>query len=95
MITFWNRKEVYVGYSMSRCSEIRSILAMHHIKYTYKTINGHNSSALPGVGRKTIRSIGVPNEFRYMYYIYVHKNDYDLAYQVINKRENFDEIVKQ
>lgn len=45
MIGFWNRKELYMGWSMNRWNDIRNILSM--------------------------------------YYIYVHKNDYERAYGMI------------
>ena len=47
MIGFWNRKEVYVGHSMNKFSNIRSILVANNISYTYKTIN-HNNSEFSG-----------------------------------------------
>lgn len=82
MIGFWNRKEVYVGHSMNKFSNIRSILVANNIRYTYKTIN-HNNSEFPGMGRGVKGSFGERSEFSYMYYIYVHRNDYEHAYKLI------------
>ena len=50
--------------------------------YTYKTIN-HNNSEFPGRGRGVKGSFGERSEFSYMYYIYVHRNDYEHAYELI------------
>lgn len=78
MITFWNRKEVYMGYSMVRCGEIRSILAINQIKYTYKVVNPFASS-----GCGTRGSFGESSELSHMYYIYVHEKDYEWANKLI------------
>ena len=77
MIAIWNRKEVYMGYSMVECGEIRSILATNNIKYTYKVINRYAH------GRGTRSSFGEKSEFSYMYYVYIHKKDYEWVYSVI------------
>lgn len=82
MIAYWNRQEVYMGYSISKCSDIRSLLANSNIEYTYKTINCTNS-ATSGSGCGVRGEFDKRIEFNYMYYIYVHKNDYDYACKLI------------
>ena len=54
MIAFWNRKEVYMGYSMNECGEIRSILAANSIKFTYKVVNryAHGRGTRGGFGER-------------------------------------------
>ena len=42
MIMIWNRKEVFVGSSMKRCSEIRDSLSINNINYTLNNINYSN-----------------------------------------------------
>lgn len=81
MITFWNRKEVYTGHSMAKCSSIRSILSMNGIKYVCKTVSNHNSRMQPGA--RSWGSLGEKAEFRYLYYVYVHKMDYDKTCKVL------------
>lgn len=78
MIVFWNRKEVYMGYSMAECGEIRSILAVNQIKYTYKVVNPFARS-----GRGTRGSFGENPELSHMYYVYVHEKDYEWASKLI------------
>ena len=78
MIAFWNRKEVYMGYSMSECSEIRGVLSANQIKYTYKVVNPFASS-----GRGTRGSFGENHELSHMYYVYVHVKDYEWASKLI------------
>ena len=74
MITVWNRKEVYIGHSMAKFADIRDILAVNQIKYTYRTVSSKNSY------RRGVRgSFGERAELSCMYYIYVHRNDYDWA----------------
>ena len=80
MIAFWNRKEVYMGYSMNECGEIRSILAANSIKFTYKVVNRYAH------GRGTRGSFGERAELSYMYYIYVYKKDYEWACRVIRNK---------
>lgn len=79
MIMFWNRREVYIGFSMKKFNEIRDILLANNIKYDYRVINhnGENSRARFG-------SYGMNSKYEYEYYLYVHKSDYDYAYAKIN-----------
>ena len=78
MIAFWNRKEVYMGHSMVELADIRDILAVNQIKYTYRTVSSSSGN------RRGMRgSFGERAEFGCMYYIYVHKNDYEWACELI------------
>lgn len=78
MILFFNRKEVFIGYSIERFTAIRQILELNHIGYTYKVTN-RNSSSIFGSSRGHAGSFGEKAEYAYLYYIYVHKNDYEKA----------------
>ena len=40
MIMFWNRKEVFVGYSLQKFSEVRALLSANKIDHTYQVVNG-------------------------------------------------------
>ena len=94
MIMFWNRKEVYVGFSMKSFGEIRDILSANGIKYTYKVININSSSTI-GSSRVSLGSLGEKPQLAYEYYVYVNKNDYDNAYGIINQYliENIREFI--
>ncbi|MBE6021789.1 MAG: hypothetical protein E7231_00990 [Cellulosilyticum sp.] len=77
MITFWNRKEIYIGHSLERYSEICNILATNGMAYTYKIVDRQAHR------KRSIGSIGMDSELRYMYYIYVHQKDFDLAKRML------------
>lgn len=57
---------------MAEFADIRDILAVNQIKYTYRTVSNSNRRGVRGSFRERA-------ELSYMYYIYVHKNDYDWA----------------
>lgn len=78
MIGFWNRKEVYMGYSMAELANVRDILAVNQIKYTYRTVDSSS-----GNRRGELGSFGERSELSCMYYVYVHKNDYEWACKLI------------
>lgn len=79
MIMFWNRREVYKGFSMKKFNEIRDILLANNIKYDYRVINNNSKNS-----RARFGSFGMNSKYEYEYYIYVHKNDYEYAYAKIN-----------
>ncbi len=76
MIAFWNRKEIYMGYSMTDFAEVRNILSAHQIGYTYKIV-----CPFGGSGRRRT-NFGLNPEFSHMYYIYTHKKDYEYACEI-------------
>lgn len=78
MIFFWNKQEVYVGNSMKRFAEIREILAQLNIEYSYKLVN-HESARIAGSNRSMRGSAGESTENGTIYYVYVHKKDFDRA----------------
>ena len=84
MIMFWNRNEVYTGFSMKRFSEVRDILSLNGIKYTYKVVNRNTSSGFDS-NRSRTGTLGEKSQLAYEYYVYVHKHDYDNAYSIICK----------
>lgn len=87
MITFFNRKEVYNGLSMEQCSNIRDILSANKIKYDYRCVSNSNSPSI--VSRSALTgSFGENQNFAYMYYVYVHKKDYDQARYLINRNRS-------
>ena len=78
MITIFNRREVYVGFSMEKFAQIRDVLSANHLNYTYKVINssGYDSRKYGGLGQNY--------QYTYEYYLYVHKDDYEEACYLIN-----------
>ncbi len=86
MIMIFNRKEVYCGFSMEECSEIRDTLSVNQIKYIYKCIS-NKGSAYFSSNRSVMGSLGEDVKYAYLYYVYVHKDDYELASHVINQNK--------
>jgi len=85
MILFWNRKEVYMGNSLERFYEARQRLEDNGIKYDYKLVS-NNSASLFGSSRSQFGSFGENLQLSTMYYLYVHKKDYDYACGVSRSR---------
>ncbi|HZX21111.1 MAG TPA: hypothetical protein VFF25_01845 [Clostridia bacterium] len=84
MITIFNRKELYMTFSMEEQSNIRQVLSQNNIDYYIKTINRMSPSLL-GSSRGRRGSFGQNMSLNYEYIIYVHKRDYDTAKYIINK----------
>ena len=70
----WNQKEVFMGYSLQKFNEVRNILIENKIKYKYKVVNNMSNSRQSITG-----SFGESMNYTNIYYIYVHKKDYDDA----------------
>ena len=84
MINIFNRKEVYLTYSINEQTKIRRELSRSKIKYHIKTINRMSSSPI-SMGTRRMGSVGQDMDLNYEYAIYVHKKDYDKAKYLINK----------
>lgn len=78
MITIWNQKEVFFGYSLQRLSEVRGILTASKIKYKYRVVS-HKSAYLFSSRRARTGTFGENPDYSNTYYVYVHKRDYDNA----------------
>ena len=85
MITIFNRKELYLTYSINDQAIIRGILSQNNIEYYVKTVNRMSSSFFASGNRGRRGSFGQNMDVNYQYIIYVHKKDYDNAMYIINK----------
>lgn len=74
----WNRKEVFMGFSLKKFNEVREILTANKIKYKCNVVNN-----IRGTKRSIIGTFGENMDYSYAYYIYVHKEDYDNACVVL------------
>lgn len=79
MITIFNRKEVCLTFDMKRQAEIRNILQGAGIDYSVKVIN----RTVGAVTRVYTGSFGTDSSIEYEYHIFVHKDDYEKALQLI------------
>ena len=84
MISLWNRKEVYNGYSIKAVNKVKEILISNGIKYTTRVVNRNNSNFF-GPSRNRTSTFGEKAELANIYYLYVHKDDYDKAIMLIGK----------
>ncbi len=75
---FWNRIEVYCGYSLTEFSELRDILASKGLNYSYRLVN-RSSSASFASNRARSGTFGQNPALDTQYYLYVHKKDYENA----------------
>ena len=82
MILIWNRKEVFVGYSLEKFSKVRETLNANKIKHTYKVVD-QNNKYIFGSRQARISNFGENMNYSKTYYIYVHKQDYDEACAVL------------
>lgn len=82
MITVFNRRELIVTMDMKRQSDIRNILCDNHIDYVVKTTNLQRASGV-GSGRSLAGSFGINQDYSCEYKIFVHKNDYGKAENLI------------
>lgn len=78
---FWNRREIYIGYSMKDFSNLRDTLISAGIRYDYKTFNQNTSS-----NRIRFGGFGLNPLYELQYYLYVHRKDFDrVQYLLYNK----------
>lgn len=82
MITVFNRREVYNGFSMQEQAKVRDILAQNGIRYYTRVVNPVSPGGF-GRTRGEMGYWGNNMDFMYEYYIYVHKKDYDKAKYLI------------
>jgi hypothetical protein len=75
----WNRKEVFVGNSLQGFTEVRQKLSLSNIKYDYKIVDNTSPSFFGPSTRARTGTYGVNMDYTKTYYIYVHKNNYDMA----------------
>jgi len=80
MIAFWNRREVFMGFDIGDLAQVRDTLAAAGIRYTYRS-TGHNLST---AFRGHIGSYGENPMQANVYYVYVHKDDFDKAQSVLH-----------
>ncbi len=76
---FFNKEEVYVGYSMEECSKVRRILKSKNIKCTYKVIDLSDRWLGQGTTRGNFGSFGMNKNYEKQYVVSVKKKDAENA----------------
>lgn len=82
MITLFNRKELAITSDIKRQNEIRDILAANDIDYIVKVKNLLGTEIV-GTRRTNFGSFGINQDYSYEYKIYVLKDDYERAANLI------------
>ncbi|MCC0634138.1 hypothetical protein [Clostridioides sp. ZZV15-6388] len=82
---FLNRIELFKGYSLDKFNEICDILSVNKIEYKYKVRNNVYSKRLSN-NKMVLGNLGQKEDFSYEYSIYVHKDDYEQAFALINSK---------
>lgn len=85
MITIFNRKELFVTFSMQKQSKIRDILSANNIDYKIKVLNNLSPSNISSGIRSNSNTLGINTDLTYEYIFYVHKTDYDEAMYLLSK----------
>lgn len=78
---FWNRVEIYCGYSYEEFIELRNALMDAHLRYDYRFVNHYRKN---GFGNNPKHST--------MYYLYVHNKNYEQAMYLTSNRKRKDDI---
>ena len=85
MIMFWNQKEVLVSSTLQKFNEARDILSANGINYKYRVVDNTSPSFFGSSRRARTGTFGENMDYSKTYYIYVHKDDYDSAYNLLRK----------
>lgn len=87
MITVWNRKVVFITFSMESQAKVRDILEHNGIRYYVKVVNRRSASPLGNGTRSRMGSFGEDSSFSYEYIFYVHRKDFELADKWVTLRK--------
>lgn len=78
-----NRREVLTTFNMNVLDQARDALKAAGIKYYIKTVNRRSPSPFSAGSRGHTGTAFEKMEYEYTYYLYVHKNDYNTAVEII------------
>lgn len=84
MITIFNRKELFVTFSMHALSQVRDALDAEGIAHHIRTLNLTSPTAYNDM-RAGLGSFGSDMDSSYEYKVYVHKRDHEKARAVIGR----------
>lgn len=76
---FWNKVEIYNGFSFKEFSELRNSLAVAGIRYDYKLVSLSSNRVRAG-------NFGENPDYTTQYYLYVHQKDYYHAMHLTSNR---------
>jgi hypothetical protein len=76
MITFWNRREVFMGFELDQLSNVLNALTAADIPFIRRS-SRHTSRSFLG-------ALGENASFSGLQYVYVHKDDFERAQQALH-----------
>lgn len=85
-MNFFNRREVLTTYNLQVLNQAKDALRAAGIEYYFKTINRRSPSPFSAGSRGHTGTAFEKMEYEYTYYLYVHKNDYDNAIEIVRGR---------
>lgn len=74
-IFFFNKEDVYTGFSMEEFSKVRAVLQRKGIKYTNKVIDSSGRWVGSGTSRGNFGSFGMNTNYEKQYIVSVRKKD--------------------
>ena len=81
---WFNKINVYMGYSLKEFSKTREILAQQKIPYTYKIVDHSQEQTGRGTIRGNFGSFGTNKDYEKLYYVFVKKDDFEKAQYLID-----------
>lgn len=82
---FFNKEEVYMGYSMGEFSKVRTILESEGIKYVFKVINPSGKWLGTDTSRGNFGNSGLNKNYERQYVVAVKKKDVENAKFLIHR----------
>ena len=83
MMNFFTRRELLTTFNVNVLDQARDALRTAGIKYYIKTVNRRSSSPISAGSRGHTGTAFEKMEYEYTYYLYVHKRDYQNAYEIV------------
>lgn len=78
---FWNRVEIYSGFSLKDFTDLREALVAAGLPYDYKLVNLNSNRGRTG-------SLFENPKLSVQYYLYVHHKDYEQAMFLTSNRHS-------
>lgn len=85
-MNFFNRRELLTTFNLQVLNQARDALRAAGIEYYIKTINRRSPSPFCAGTRGHTGTAFEKMEYEYTYYLYVNKNDYDDAIEIVRGR---------
>lgn len=82
-MNFFNRREIITTFNLNVLDQARDVLRAAGIKYYIKTVNRRSPSPFSTGSRGHTGTAFEKMEYEYTYYLYVHKNDYKEAVEIV------------